>query len=243
MQATLLVELLTEELPPKSLARLSQAFCDALAADLGKDGFRAASSAARAYATPRRLAVSISSILDRSPDVAREVQGPSVNAAPAAVAGFAKKNGVAVEALEQRETPKGRVYFANARTAGRLLDEVLLTAVHAGMVDGLLGVRQPMADALGIVESRSAASALHAGDAGLKGADVTLAELRLSDGLAGKGICFFTGTVSAVEIAVEIASAGVSPGHFVHAVVIPQLSPEIAAILHTDSLFFQNLRQ
>ena len=125
MQATLLVELLTEELPPKSLARLSQAFCDALAADLGKDGFRAASSAARAYATPRRLAVSISSILDRSPDVAREVQGPSVNAAPAAVAGFAKKNGVAVEALEQRETPKGRVYFANARTAGRLLDEVL----------------------------------------------------------------------------------------------------------------------
>jgi microcompartment protein CcmL/EutN len=126
--------------------------------------------------------------------------------------------------------------------AGSLLDEVLLTAVHAGVVDGLLGVRQPMADALGIVESRSAASAIHAADAGLKGADVAMVELRLSDGLAGKGICFFTGTVSAVEIAVELASAAVSPGHFVHAVVIPRLSPEIADALQGGSHFFQNLR-
>jgi len=126
---------------------------------------------------------------------------------------------------------------------GSLLDEVLLTAVHPGVVDGLLGARQPVTDALGIVESRSAASAIHAADAGLKGTDVALVELRLSDGLAGKGICFFTGTVSAVEIAVEIASGMVSPGQFIHAVVIPQLSPEITATLHTGGLFFQNLQQ
>ncbi|RLT34379.1 MAG: BMC domain-containing protein, partial [Chloroflexi bacterium] len=87
------------------------------------------------------------------------------------------------------------------------------------------------------------ASAIAAADAGLKGADVTLLELRLSDGLAGKGVCFFTGTVSAVEIAVELASAAVSPGHFLHAVVIPQLSPEIAATLHTSSIFSQNLQK
>lgn len=127
--------------------------------------------------------------------------------------------------------------------AGSLLDEALLPAIHPGVVDALLGARQPVTDALGIVESRSAASAIHAADAGLKGADVALAELRLSDGLAGKGICFFTGTVSAVEIAVEIASAAITPGHFIHAVVIPRLSPEIAATLQGGSHFFPNLQK
>lgn len=120
---------------------------------------------------------------------------------------------------------------------GTLLDEVFLPAVHPAVIAALGGERQPTADALGIVECTSAASAIHAGDAGLKGAQVVLAELRLSDGLAGKGICFFTGSVSAVEIAVEIACAAVTPGHFVHAVVIPQLSPEIASTLQTGSLF------
>lgn len=127
--------------------------------------------------------------------------------------------------------------------AGSLLDEVLLTAVHPGVIEGLLGERRPVADGLGIVECRAAASALHAADAGLKGTDVALVELRLSDGLAGKGICFFTGTVSAVESAVELASGAVSPGQFLHAVVIPQLSPDIAATLHTGSLFSQNLQK
>jgi len=127
--------------------------------------------------------------------------------------------------------------------AGALLDEVLLSAVHPGVVEALLGSRQPSADALGIVESHSAASAIHAADAGLKGAEVALVELRLSDGLAGKGVCFFTGAVSAVETAVELASAAISPGQFLHAVVIPRLSPDIAATLHSGSLFFQNLQR
>lgn len=121
--------------------------------------------------------------------------------------------------------------------AASLLDEVLLPAVHPGVIAGLLGERRPPVDALGIVESSSASSAIHAGDAGLKGADVALVELRLSDGLGGKGVCFFTGTVSAVEIAVDLAAAAVTPGHFLHAVVIPQLSPEIAALLGTDTHF------
>lgn len=125
--------------------------------------------------------------------------------------------------------------------SGSLLDEVLLPAVHPGVVAALLGERNGTSDALGIVECKSAASAIHAGDAGLKGAQVVLAELRLSDGLAGKGICFFSGLVSAVEIAVELASAAVSPGHFVHAVVIPRLSPEIAATLQNSTKFSLNL--
>jgi glycyl-tRNA synthetase beta chain len=62
MNATLLVELLTEELPPKALARLGEAFAAGIAAGLRKRGFTGASAAFTAYATPRRLAVSIEDV-------------------------------------------------------------------------------------------------------------------------------------------------------------------------------------
>ena len=125
MQATLLVELLTEELPPKSLSRLSGSFADALCADLRKDGFLTAASVATPFATPRRLAISVTHVLDKAPDVAREVQGPSVGAAAQAVAGFAKKNGVDVAALAQGDGSKGKVYVARVSVAGSTLDAAL----------------------------------------------------------------------------------------------------------------------
>jgi glycyl-tRNA synthetase beta chain len=133
MQATLLVELLTEELPPRSLLRLSQAFSDALVTDLRKDGFLTGSSQAKAFATPRRLAVSVTGVLEKSADITREVQGPPVNAPAPAVGGFAKKNGVSIDSLEQRDTPKGKVFVARVVANGRSLDAAL-----AGKVDEAL---------------------------------------------------------------------------------------------------------
>jgi glycyl-tRNA synthetase beta chain len=65
---TLLVELRTEELPPKALPRLSEAFAQALATGLRERDFLAADSAVRAYATPRRLAVSMTNVLPVAPD-------------------------------------------------------------------------------------------------------------------------------------------------------------------------------
>jgi glycyl-tRNA synthetase beta chain len=66
--AALLVELRTEELPPKSLKRLGEAFARELAAGLRERDFLAADSAVTAYATPRRLAVSIANVLAMAPD-------------------------------------------------------------------------------------------------------------------------------------------------------------------------------
>jgi glycyl-tRNA synthetase beta chain len=60
--ATLLVELLTEELPPKALAQLGQAFSDGIFQSLKNQGLCQTTSQATAYATPRRLAVSINDI-------------------------------------------------------------------------------------------------------------------------------------------------------------------------------------
>jgi glycyl-tRNA synthetase beta chain len=127
----LLVELLTEELPPKSLRSLSEAFASKLALDLENDRFLPQPAAFWPFATPRRLAVLIGNVEEGSSDSEREVQGPSVNAAPQAVAGFAKKNGIAVEALKKAPSPKGEIYVARVRTAGVALANVLAGKVEA----------------------------------------------------------------------------------------------------------------
>jgi glycyl-tRNA synthetase beta chain len=68
MNQTLLVELQTEELPPKALAKLGAAFAAAIEGGLKARGFLEADSSATAYATPRRLAVSITRVRATSPD-------------------------------------------------------------------------------------------------------------------------------------------------------------------------------
>ena len=68
MPETLLVELLCEELPPKALQRLSEAFAGGIEAGLRERGLLTASSQTAAYATPRRLAVSISAVASVAAD-------------------------------------------------------------------------------------------------------------------------------------------------------------------------------
>jgi len=135
MEATLLVELLTEELPPKSLKELAGVFSWKLYAELQKDRLLADGSSASAFATPRRLAVLIAKVKERSPDAEREVQGPPVSAAAQAVSGFAKKNGVAVEALKKQQTAKGEVYIAHVTVRGQALAETLAAKVEAALKD------------------------------------------------------------------------------------------------------------
>ncbi len=132
-QATLLVELLTEELPPKSLLRLSEAFGGALLAGLRADGFVGETGTSRAFATPRRLAVLVTGVREAAPDRAIEVTGPSVKAPAGAVEGFARKHGVAVEALVQVDTPKGRVHAHRDLARGLTLDAALAPKVESAL--------------------------------------------------------------------------------------------------------------
>ncbi|MBY0270945.1 MAG: glycine--tRNA ligase subunit beta [Burkholderiales bacterium] len=138
--ATLLVELLTEELPPKSLAKLAGAFRKTLTDDLQQEGFLAAGSASRAFATPRRLAVQITQTLAQSPDKALEIQGPSVKVGldkdgkpTPALAGFAKKNGIAVEDLTQIDSSKGPVFACRKTVTGSALQTNLAAKVEAAL--------------------------------------------------------------------------------------------------------------
>lgn len=70
MQNTLLVELLTEELPPKALARLGQAFAEKIVLDLHARQLVDAESGWSWFATPRRLAVQVMDVRDQAPDQA-----------------------------------------------------------------------------------------------------------------------------------------------------------------------------
>jgi glycyl-tRNA synthetase beta chain len=78
--ATLAVELSTEELPPKALARLSAAFAEGIVDGLRDRAFLTAQSAFEPFATPRRLAVTITHVLARSPDqrITRKLMPASV---------------------------------------------------------------------------------------------------------------------------------------------------------------------
>ena len=132
MEATLLVELLTEEIPPKALGYLGRAFTESVHDGLVLGHFFNVGSVydpRKILATPRRLAVSIPKVLDAASDLSKEVDGPPVGAKPEAVAGFAKKQGIDMKALGQRQGPKAKVYFSKVTIKGATLDAALAAIV------------------------------------------------------------------------------------------------------------------
>ncbi len=121
--ADLLVEIGTEELPPKALRPLSDAFAAGLAEALA--GARLAHGELRAFATPRRLAVTVSGLATRQPDREAEQKGPPVKVAfgkdgkpTRAALAFAEKCGVAVDALARERTDKGEWLVHRSTEAG-----------------------------------------------------------------------------------------------------------------------------
>ena len=131
MNQTLLVELLTEELPPKALIKLGAAFAAGVNNGLKARDFLDEGSVATAYATPRRLAVSITQVRSVSPDksVREKVLPVSValDAAGQGTAPLAKKlaaMGLAdldIAALERAVDGKAESLFYTRSVAGSAL--------------------------------------------------------------------------------------------------------------------------
>jgi microcompartment protein CcmL/EutN len=111
--------------------------------------------------------------------------------------------------------------------------------VHPAVVAAVAGDRViGEGEALGILETRQVASTIRAADAGVKGALVTLREIRLADGLGGKSFCLFQGLVSDVEAAVEIGVGALADAEqLVEQVVIPQLHAEMLDNLERSTYF------
>ena len=127
--------------------------------------------------------------------------------------------------------------------AETVIDTVFLPQVHPAVVQAIGGERaEGRGVALGVVETDDVAATIQAADAGVKGAEVTLREIRLADGLGGKAFCLFQGEVQDVEAAVEISIDFLSdPGVLVNQVVIPQLHEEMGENLLTSSYFAERL--
>src|SRR5690349_22240649 len=133
---SLLIELGTEELPPKALDELSAAFLRGICDGLARRGIDAGFDQAQAYATPRRLAAYIPAVVAAQPEQALERRGPALNAAldaegrpSKALLGFAQSCGVGVEQLEKLETDKGGWFVWRTvrpgQTMAALLPEII----------------------------------------------------------------------------------------------------------------------
>ncbi|MEL6595231.1 MAG: glycine--tRNA ligase subunit beta [Pseudomonadota bacterium] len=119
----LLIELFSEEIParmqPKAAADLQKSVTDGLV----EAGITYAG--ARAYSTPRRLTLTLSDMLARSPDLREERKGPRADAPEKALEGFLRSTGLTKDQLELRDDKKGQTYFAVIDKPGRPAAEIV----------------------------------------------------------------------------------------------------------------------
>jgi len=129
---TLLIELRTEELPPKALERLSISFADDVFAALRELGLAGEGSVCTPFATPRRLALSVTGVVAQQPDRMIERKGPAVAAArdadgkfSKALEGFMRSAGVEYEQLKLVHDGKADYYAVRIEQKGKPLDTYL----------------------------------------------------------------------------------------------------------------------
>jgi glycyl-tRNA synthetase beta chain len=134
----LLIEIGTEELPPKALLGLSQAFTKGLADALSELGLQF--SDVRGFCTPRRLAVMVSALANAQADRQTERRGPAVAAAfdpqgrpTKAAEGFARSCGVDVEQLETLATDKGEWLAFRQKQRGQATISLVPGAVEKAL--------------------------------------------------------------------------------------------------------------
>jgi glycyl-tRNA synthetase beta chain len=133
-----LVEIGTEELPPKALLSLSRAFVSALGAGLDKASL--AHGEVSGFATPRRLAVYVKRLAAHQPDQNLRRRGPPLAAAfdaagapTRAALAFAQSCGTGVEALERLDEGKGTFLYYVGTRAGEPVAQLLPALVQAAL--------------------------------------------------------------------------------------------------------------
>jgi len=140
MTQNLLFELGCEELPPKSLKKLSQALLDNISAGLQEAGL--SYDQTRAYATPRRLAVLIDDLQTFQADKVVEKRGPAIQAAygpdgspSKAALGFAASCGASFDQLEKLETDKGSWLIFKQAVKGQATAELIPDIIRKSLTN------------------------------------------------------------------------------------------------------------
>jgi len=144
---TLLIELGTEELPPKSLKTLATTFFEQIKNQI--DNAELAYEDITWFATPRRLAIKVTVLQEKQADKEIEKRGPAVNVAfdeegnaSKAAQGWARSNGITVEQAERLVTDKGEWLLHKATQQGKTIAELLPAMVNYAL--GKLPIPKPM---------------------------------------------------------------------------------------------------
>jgi len=175
MNQTLLIELLTEELPPKALSKLGAAFAAGIVNGLKSRDFLEQDSVATTYATPRRLAVSITKVRATSPDKqVREKILPVAIALDAdgnPTAPLAKKLAamglahVAVADMERAQDGKAESFFYTKLAAGSALQAGAQAALEETIaklpIPKVMSYQRPDGETVQFVRPAHALVALH----------------------------------------------------------------------------------
>ena len=124
---------------------------------------------------------------------------------------------------------KASVEAAKKQKPEKVIDSFVLGNPHEAIFPAIYGATAPEnPEALGVLESFSAASAIVAADTASKTSLVDLIELRLAKGMCGKSYLLITGTVSAVQAAIEKAqNEVVEKGMLLESSVIPNPDPKL----------------
>jgi glycyl-tRNA synthetase beta chain len=145
----LLIELGTEELPPKALPELAQAFFDGIATGFEKRGIAFNKNNAKALYSPRRLAVLFAEVGTEQASQKSEVLGPYLNIGlnaegqpTPALLGFAGKNGLSVEQLEKTTDNKGERFVARSEKPGAVTSTLIAEIVSEALA--ALPIPKPM---------------------------------------------------------------------------------------------------
>ena len=136
---TLLIELGTEELPPKSLKKLATTFYDQIVSQITAADL--AFESATWFASPRRFAVKVNALVEKQKDKEIEKRGPAVNVAfdaegnpSKAAQGWAQSNGITIEQAQRLKTDKGEWLLHKAIQTGQsveaLIPEMVINALN-----------------------------------------------------------------------------------------------------------------
>jgi len=144
---TLLIELGTEELPPKSLKTLANVFCEQIKSQI--DAAELHYEEIIWFATPRRLAVKVKQLVEKQEDKIIEKRGPAINVAfdsegkpSRAAEGWARSNGISVEQAERLVTDKGEWLLHKAKQEGKSVFELIPGIVNNAVAK--LPIPKPM---------------------------------------------------------------------------------------------------
>lgn len=125
--ADFLLELFSEEIPARMQARAAADLDRLVRAHLEEAGLTI--DGTEAHVTPQRLVVHVTGLPLASPDTVDERKGPRIDAPEKAIEGFLKASGLTLDQCEQRDTPKGKVWFAVRSVPGRPTTEILVETI------------------------------------------------------------------------------------------------------------------